>query len=218
MREQASGRGKLFWPLAIPALGSVPMNTKNRHTDQLRRFLSTGIGYVLLLGFAISQWWNKVTPEKARLRVMRFVGTRFPKMFEEETEPNIPRGTYNPPRYAEIVTGSRLEKRTAEEAIEYCTTMGFIKKTYRLGTYQYQRQLVGGRELILPALAMPPENVDPSDERWGFFCYQLTNKGNAYINQRGQSLRWFIFEHYKMAWAIVGAIVTAAFAAYWKLK
>ena len=193
------------------------MNRRHKHFDRLRQQLPRTLQSYHA---AIRGWLGKTSPTKARLKVMRFVQASFPKTIEEETEKNIPRGTYNPPRRSEIISGVNLDERTADDTIDYCTTMGFIAKTYRYGTKEYTAQrIVGGQVVMhLSLVGLPPIDTDPSDASWGFDCYQLTNKGAEYIKQRRQLLRWLFYEHYKAVLTIIGTIIGGLILAYYKLK
>ena len=127
----------------------------------------------------------KLTREQKKL--LSFVFNRFSTPINGAGKEARPRSSVNPPTQKEIQTALRLTDPQFKLLIDFVSEHQLTEKSYRYGTAECATvQLAPGTIIHMPvtALAAPPD-ADPSDEKRGFFCYQITSRGIQELNRPG---------------------------------
>ena len=128
----------------------------------------------------------------------------------------------NPPTQKEIQTALCLTDRQFKLLLDFISEHQLIEKTYRHGTAEYSTvQLTPGTKTVMPVAApAAPLDADPLDERYGFFCYQITGRGIQELNRPGlvNKSATFLKEHYKICVIpVLVAIVVACIVKHYGL-
>ena len=118
----------------------------------------------------------KLTQDQKKL--LRFVFKRFPTPFAGARNEVRPRSSVNPPTQKEIQTALCLTDQQFELVLDFVLEHQLMEKTYRHGTAEYRTfQPSPGVIIHTPLAYASPPDADPSDEKYGFFCYQTTDRG-----------------------------------------
>jgi len=151
----------------------------------------------------------KLTRDQKKL--LRFVFKRFPTPFNGARNEVRPRSSVNPPTQKEIQTALCLQFKLL---LDFVSAHQLMEKTYRHGAAEYSTaQIAPGTIIHMPIACASPPDADPSDERYGFFCYQITDRGTQELNRPGpvKMFATLLNEHYKgcvipLLYTVLGAI------------
>jgi hypothetical protein len=116
--------------------------------------------------------------------LLKFLYDRFPTPYRETGDEIRPRSKYQPPTRREAVEALKIDDAMWDDMIAFLTAHGLAHEVYRNGTEEYERMTVApGRTILAPVAApAPPPDVDPGDERFGVYCYQITDRGIQLLN------------------------------------
>ena len=149
-------------------------------------------------------------------KLLRFVFDRFPTPTSGDGKGVRPRSSENPPAPQEIQTALRLTDQEFKLLLDFASEHQLVEKAYRYGTAEYSTvKLAPGTTVSMPVAgpAAPPD-ADPTDERYGFCCYQITSRGIQELNRPGPVKKFLMRYYWKCLVPIVVTIITAVILAY----